>query len=73
MLDVVSIGEVLIDFGPNGLGKMGNPCFEMNPGGAPANVLVMNSRLGGKTGFIGMVGDDYFGHFFKAYSGGGGH
>lgn len=65
MLDVVSIGEVLIDFGPNGLGKMGNPCFEMNPGGAPANVLVMNSRLGGKTGFIGMVGDDYFGHFLK--------
>lgn len=65
MLDVVSIGEVLIDFGPSGVGKMNNPCFEMNPGGAPANVLVMNSRLGGKTGFIGMVGEDYFGHFLK--------
>ena len=60
MFDVVSIGEVLIDFSPNGKGKMGNPSFEMNPGGAPANCLAANTKLGGSTAFIGMVGDDLF-------------
>ncbi|MDD4796140.1 MAG: carbohydrate kinase [Eubacteriales bacterium] len=63
MLDVVAIGEVLIDFSPAGTGPMGNPTFEMNPGGAPANCLAANAALGGKTAFIGMVGDDYFGNF----------
>ncbi len=63
MFDVVSIGEVLIDFSPNGKGKMGNPSFEMNPGGAPANCLAANTKLGGSTAFIGMVGDDLFGNF----------
>ncbi len=63
MFDVVSIGEVLIDFSPSGKGRMGNPLFEMNPGGAPANCLAANTKLGGSTAFIGMVGDDLFGNF----------
>ena len=36
--------------------------FEANPGGAPCNVLAMLNNLGKKTGFIGKVGDDFFGH-----------
>lgn len=63
MLDVIAIGEVLIDFSPTGAGPMGNPTFEMNPGGAPANCLAANAALGGNTAFIGMVGDDTFGSF----------
>jgi len=63
MFDVVAIGEVLIDFSPSGRGRMGNPLFEMNPGGAPANCLATGAKLGGSTAFIGMVGDDLFGNF----------
>ncbi|EHD23346.1 MULTISPECIES: aminoimidazole riboside kinase [Brenneria] len=35
------------------------------PGGAPANVAVGIARLGGRSAFIGRVGDDVFGHFLR--------
>lgn len=35
------------------------------PGGAPANVAVGIARLGGKSAFIGRVGDDPFGRFMQ--------
>lgn len=63
MYDVITIGEVLIDFTPAGKGIMGNPQFEMNPGGAPINCLACISSLGGSSAFIGMVGNDLFGDF----------
>lgn len=63
MFDVTALGELLIDFTPAGVSGQGNICFERNPGGAPANVLAAISRLGGKTAFIGKVGDDMFGHY----------
>lgn len=63
MFDVTALGELLIDFTPAGISEQGNVCFERNPGGAPANVLACIARLGGKTAFIGKVGDDIFGHF----------
>lgn len=63
--DVVAIGELLIDFTPYGVGEMGNPAFEMNPGGAPANCLAALNKLGAKTEFIGKVGNDSFGDFLK--------
>ena len=65
MFDVVALGELLIDFSPAGTGKMGNPAFEMNPGGAPANCLAQISAFGGKTAMIAKVGEDTFGHFLK--------
>lgn len=58
MFDVVALGESLIDFTPNGTNAQGIELFARNPGGAPANVLAMNARLGGKTAFIGKVGKD---------------
>ena len=58
--DVVALGELLIDFTRNGLSGQGNPLFEANPGGAPANVLAMLQKLGKKTAFIGTVGKDGF-------------
>ena len=38
-MDVVALGELLIDFTENGVSGQGNPLFEANPGGAPCNVL----------------------------------
>ena len=65
MFDVVALGESLIDFTPNGTNEQGIELFARNPGGAPANVLAMNARLGGKTAFIGKVGKDGFGDFLR--------
>lgn len=61
-IDVVALGELLIDFTCNGTSDQGNPFYEANPGGAPCNVLAMLSRLGKSTAFIGKVGADQFGH-----------
>lgn len=63
MYDVAAIGEVLIDFTPDGVNDQGIARFARNPGGAPANVLAMNAKLGGRTAFIGKVGRDDFGKF----------
>ena len=60
-LDVVALGELLIDFTENGYSAQGNPILEANPGGAPCNVLAMLNKLGKKTAFIGKVGNDTFG------------
>ena len=60
-MDVVALGELLIDFTENGISSQGIPLFEANPGGAPCNVLAMLTKLGHKTAFIGKVGNDFFG------------
>ncbi|MBZ4663698.1 MAG: aminoimidazole riboside kinase [Caloramator sp.] len=61
MKGVVTLGEVLIDFIPID----DNMTFKKNPGGAPANVAAGVSRLGGKSGFIGKVGNDNLGRYLK--------
>lgn len=63
--DVVALGELLIDFTDNGISGQGNTIFEVNPGGAPCNVLAMLQKLGNKTAFIGKVGKDIFGTKLK--------
>lgn len=63
--DVVAIGEILIDFTFQDYNEGGQKLFAQNAGGAPANVLVAIQRLGGKTAFIGKVGNDMHGHFLK--------
>ncbi|MDE7247462.1 MAG: carbohydrate kinase, partial [Lachnospiraceae bacterium] len=64
--DVVTLGELLIDFTENGTSGQGNPIYEANPGGAPCNVLAMLTKMGRKTAFIGKVGKDIFGNRLKA-------
>lgn len=64
-LDVVALGELLIDFTENGVSEQGNPLLEANPGGAPCNVLSMLTRYGRKTAFIGKVGNDGFGNLLE--------
>ena len=60
-IDVVALGELLIDFTDGGLSVQGNPLFEANPGGAPCNVLAMLKKLDKRCAFVGKVGDDIFG------------
>jgi len=64
-MSVVCFGELLIDFVPTEKGvKVGEAAqFIKAAGGAPANVAVAVSRLNHPTRFLGMVGDDPFGHF----------
>lgn len=63
--DVISLGELLIDFTMNGKSEQNNDLFEANPGGAPCNVLSILNNLGKKTAFIGKVGKDQFGILLK--------
>lgn len=65
MFNVIALGESLIDFTPAGSNELGIQLMARNPGGAPANVLAMNAKLGRKTAFIGKVGADDFGSFLK--------
>ncbi|KAH6778396.1 pfkB-like carbohydrate kinase family protein [Perilla frutescens var. hirtella] len=61
---IVSFGEMLIDFVPtvSGVSLAEAPGFLKAPGGAPANVAIAVTRLGGNSAFIGKLGDDEFGH-----------
>lgn len=65
MKKVYCFGELLVDFVAEGQGHDLSKAaqFVKKAGGAPANVAVAVSRLGGKGGFIGAVGRDPFGVF----------
>ena len=61
-LDVLVIGEALVDFVPLHRGPLREAVgFELHSGGAPANVAIGVCRLGGRAGLISVVGDDEFG------------
>lgn len=66
-LEVVCMGEILIDFigAPAGRPLEDAESFLKKPGGAPANVAVGLARLGRRSAFIGMAGDDAFGRFLR--------
>ena len=65
-MDIVALGELLIDFTEAGTGADGMKLFEQNPGGAPANLLTAASHMGYRTAFIGKVGNDFFGEQLRA-------
>ena len=52
-VDIVALGELLIDFTEAGHSQGGRKLFEQNPGGAPANLLTVASHFGYRTSFIG--------------------
>lgn len=64
-VDIVALGELLIDFTEAGHSRDGRKLFEQNPGGAPANLLTVASHFGYHTSFIGKVGNDMHGKFLK--------
>ena len=64
MTPVIAFGEALIDMLSSRLGDNTGPeTFTPYAGGAPANVAVACARLNVPSQFLGMVGDDTFGHF----------
>ena len=65
MPDIITTGELLIDFTPVKAPGVDNAVCP-NPGGAPGNVAVQLARLGVPAGFIGKVGDDSFGRTLKS-------
>lgn len=64
-VDIVALGELLIDFTEAGKSSSGKKIFEQNPGGAPANLLTVAAHMGYQTEFIGKVGADMHGDFLK--------
>lgn len=65
MKELVTLGEVLIDFTPAGKDENGYNKYLQNPGGAPLNVACVIGKYGGSASFIGKVGNDIFGRFIK--------
>lgn len=64
MTPIIAFGEALVDMLSSRLGDASGPeTFTPYAGGAPANVAVACARLGVPSRFLGMVGDDTFGHF----------
>lgn len=61
--DVTALGDILIDFSPLGVDEAGDPVFVRKAGGAPLNLLATVAKFGGKTAFIGKVGEDMFGRY----------
>lgn len=60
-MDIVALGELLIDFATKTVNEDGYPTMAANPGGAPANFLAALTKFGRKTALLGKVGDDAFG------------
>ena len=65
MKKVFCVGELLIDFVAENQGSDLSKAkeFTKKAGGAPANVACAISKLGGKSTFVGCVGNDPFGRF----------
>lgn len=61
MIDVVALGELLIDFTCQSTDGDGYPTMAAHPGGAPANFLAALTKFGAKTALMGKVGSDAFG------------
>ena len=62
MMDVVALGELLIDFATQSVDGDRYPTMAAHPGGAPANFLAALTKFGAKTALIGKVGSDTFGN-----------
>ena len=68
MVDVICLGEVLVDMFSTGVGKPLEkaPGFLPVPGGAPANVAIGLAKLGVDSALISKIGDDPFGRLLRS-------
>lgn len=65
--DIVALGELLIDFTPDGCDNRGFPRYIRNPGGAVANVAAVLTKYGASSALIGKVGQDTFGRYIRSF------
>ncbi|HEX2911563.1 MAG TPA: PfkB family carbohydrate kinase [Chloroflexia bacterium] len=65
--EIICLGEALIDITPRlpGNNIVDSGEMLMTASGAPAIVAAALAKLGSAAGFIGRVGDDFFGHHLK--------
>lgn len=63
MTDILGLGELLVDFTPDGVNDQGMARYARNPGGSIPNMLAMYAKMGGSAAFVGKVGRDAFGDF----------
>ncbi|HEX2914120.1 MAG TPA: carbohydrate kinase [Chloroflexia bacterium] len=65
--DIICLGEALIDIVPlqPGGSIVASGEMRMAAGGAPANVAVGLAKLGTRVGYLGKVGDDFFGYHLR--------
>lgn len=61
MIDVVALGELLVDFACVGTDEDGYPTMAAHPGGAPSNFLAALNKYGASTALLGKVGSDAYG------------
>ena len=61
MIDVLALGEALIDFTAQSADSDGYPTMAAHQGGAPANFLAALAKFGISTAFYAKVGADTFG------------
>jgi fructokinase len=68
-LDVVCMGETLVDFLPSESGRRVREVSAWHPcvGGSLANVSVGLARLGARSGLVSVLGSDEFGHFLREH------
>lgn len=68
-LDAIALGRAGVDLYVRepGVSLEAASGFEKFVGGSPANIVAALSKLGSKTGFIGKVSDDSFGHYVVNY------
>ncbi len=64
MLDIIAIGELLIDMFSR---QEGTLAFNGAPGGAPCNLAAQAARLGSRVAIICKLGEDYFGKYLRNY------
>lgn len=66
-LDLLCVGEALVDLLPEERGRKVRDVERWTrcSGGSPANVAIGAARLGRRTAFLGVVGEDEFGHFLR--------
>lgn len=62
---VLCVGEILVDM--IAVSDNGNISYQRKAGGAPFNVACAISKFGGKSSFVGSVGNDTVGSFLQAF------
>ena len=65
MMDLIALGETIVDFISAGDSDNAQKLYEVNAGGAASIVAATAKKMGAKTALIGKIGADNFGDFLE--------